>query len=82
MEQLLKDLLLSDGTAGFEENIGALISKEFAKTCDSVETDNIGNVIGKKGKGKKKIMIDAHMDEIGFAVKYISEKGYIYFIKI
>ncbi|MDR0485486.1 MAG: M42 family peptidase, partial [Elusimicrobiota bacterium] len=52
------------------------------KTCDAVEIDNIGNVIGKKGSGKKKIMIDAHMDEIGFAVKYISEKGYIYFIKI
>jgi endoglucanase len=82
MDKLLKDLLLSDGVAGYEENTAKLISQALLQNCDNVETDNIGNVIAKKGNGKKKIMIAAHMDEIGLLVKYISEKGYIYFIKI
>ncbi|MDR3281692.1 MAG: hypothetical protein LBS78_01510 [Endomicrobium sp.] len=36
--------------------------------------------MGKLGKGKKKIMIAAHMDEIGMIVKYVNEKGFIKFI--
>jgi endoglucanase len=54
----------------------------LSKTCDCVETDNFGNVIGKLGKGKKRIQIAAHMDEIGMVVKHVDEKGYIYFIKV
>jgi len=82
MEKLLKDLLMSDGISGYEENVAKIMTETLLKTCDSVETDNFGNVIGKKGKGKKKIMIAAHMDEIGMVVKHVNEKGYIYFIKV
>ena len=82
MEKLLKDLLMSDGISGYEENAGKIMSAALSKTCDSVETDNFGNVIGKKGNGKKKIMIAAHMDEIGMVVKHVNEKGFIYFIKV
>jgi endoglucanase len=82
MEKLLKDLLMSDGISGYEENTAKIMADALSKTCTSVETDNFGNVIGKLGKGKKKIMIAAHMDEIGMVVKHVNEKGYIYFIKI
>ncbi len=85
MDKLLKDLLMAAGVSGYEENAAAIMRRELSKTCDSVETDNFGNVIGKrKGKGAtpKKIMIAAHMDEIGLAVKHVDEKGFIYFIKI
>jgi endoglucanase len=82
MDKLLKDLLTSDGVSGYEENAGKIISGALSKVCDETETDKFGNVIGKKGSGEKKIMIAAHMDEIGMAVKYINEKGFIYFIKI
>ncbi|MCA6071357.1 MAG: hypothetical protein LE168_03065 [Endomicrobium sp.] len=82
MEKLLKDLLMSDGISGYEENVANIMTNALSKVCANVETDNFGNVIGKTGKGKKKIMIAAHMDEIGMVVKNITEKGYIYFIKI
>lgn len=82
MDKLLKDLLMCDGISGYEENVGKIMTETLSKTCDSVETDNFGNVIGKKGTGKKKIMIAAHMDEIGMVVKHVNEKGFIYFIKI
>jgi endoglucanase len=82
MEKLLKDLLMCDGISGYEGNTAKIMTNALSKTCNCVETDNFGNVIGKLGKGKKKIMIAAHMDEIGMVVKHVNEKGYIYFIKI
>jgi endoglucanase len=82
MEKLLKDLLMSDGISGYEENTAKIMTDSLSKMCSFVETDNFGNVIGKLGKGKKKIMIAAHMDELGRVVKHVNEKGYIYFIKV
>ncbi|GHT39167.1 peptidase M42 [Endomicrobiia bacterium] len=82
MEKLLKDLLMSDGISGYEENVAKIITNAFSGICTSVETDNFGNVIGKISKGKKKIMVASHMDEIGMVVKHIDKNGYIYFIKV
>ncbi|MDR1941728.1 MAG: M42 family metallopeptidase [Endomicrobium sp.] len=82
MEKLLKDLLMSDGISGYEENVAEIMTDALLKVSDKVETDNFGNVIAKKGKGKKKILIATHMDEIGLVVKHITKEGYIYFIKV
>jgi len=73
---------MSDGISGCEENVAKIMIDALKKAADSVETDNFGNVIAKKGKGKKKIMIAAHMDEIGMIVKHINPQGFIYFIKV
>jgi endoglucanase len=82
MEKLLKNLLMSDGISGYEENVAKIMTNALSKMCNSIEMDSFGNIIGKLGKGKKKIQIAAHMDEIGMIVKHVNEKGYIYFIKI
>lgn len=80
--ELLKELCTMDGISGFEKNIAKIMQREFRKTCDSVEVDNFGNVIGRKGNGKRKIMLAAHMDEVGLMVKHINEKGFVSFVKI
>ncbi|MDR0985109.1 MAG: M42 family metallopeptidase [Endomicrobium sp.] len=91
MDKLLNKLLLCDGVSGNEENISKIIIESFSKFCDNTETDNLGNVIGrvsinnsscKEEIKRKKIMLVAHMDEVGMLVKHISEDGFIYFIKI
>ncbi|MDR1928956.1 MAG: hypothetical protein LBQ07_02660 [Endomicrobium sp.] len=81
-DELLNNLLTSDGISGYEENVAKIITNYLSSICDNVVIDNLGNVIGKIGTGKKKIMIISHMDEIGMVVKYIDKNGYIYFIKI
>jgi len=58
------------------------MEEELKKSCYDVYRDSFGNVIGKKGKGNKKIMLAAHMDEIGLLVKHISKEGYLSFVKI
>jgi endoglucanase len=82
MDNLLKSLLISDGISGYEENISKLIISNLSKICDENKIDKFGNVVCSIGKGKKKIMICAHMDEVGMIVKYINNKGYIFFSKI
>jgi len=82
MDELLKKILLASGVSGYEREIGGIMEEELGKCCDEVKVDDFGNVIARKGSGAKKIMIAAHMDEIGLMVKHISKEGFIYFIKI
>ena len=80
--ELLKQLAETPGVPGHEDAIRALTRSELSKLCDSVKTDALGNVIGfrngKVPRGKKasgrKVMVVAHMDEIGFMVSYVEEK--------
>ncbi|MFA6129953.1 MAG: M42 family metallopeptidase [Candidatus Omnitrophota bacterium] len=82
MEALLKKILEAPGIPGYESQIAKIIYDELKKSCTEVHIDNFGNVIAKKGKGKKKIMLAAHMDEIGLMVKHITKEGFLYFIKL
>lgn len=82
MDPLLKELLDASGVSGYEEEVSSIMQRELRKSCAEANIDNFGNVIAKKGKGAKKIMIAAHLDEIGFAVKHINNEGFLSFIKI
>lgn len=77
--ELLRKLTETPGIPGREERIRALVKGELEKLADEVRVDAIGNVIAfKKGKtGNKKIMISGHMDEIGFIVSQIDDKGFL-----
>ncbi len=78
---LLTRICEAPGAPGFEKVIRALVLQELKGLTDDVRIDNMGNVIAlKKGKSsKQKIMAAAHMDEIGFIVTYIDDKGFIRF---
>jgi tetrahedral aminopeptidase len=82
MDELLRSILNAAGVSGSEKEISAIMKAELDKSCEEVYVDNIGNVIARKGHGKKKIMLAAHMDEVGLLVKHISKEGYISFVKI
>jgi tetrahedral aminopeptidase len=82
MDQLLRKILDTPGVSGYEGDIAAVMAAELKKCCDEVTTDHFGNVIARKGKGKKKVMLAAHMDEIGLIVKHIGKEGYVSFIKV
>jgi putative aminopeptidase FrvX len=80
--ELLARLCNAHGISGFEDDVTDIMKKELGKTCDRVEVDSFGNVIGVKGRGKIKIMLAAHMDEVGLMVKHIDEQGFLKFVKI
>ena len=78
--------MLSDlrGISGFEYRISDEIIKMFKPYFDEISTDALGNIIAlKKGnKGNKKIMLEAHCDEIGLLVSDIDENGFLSFVNI
>lgn len=77
--ELLKELTQAWGVAGRESRVRAIILRELEGLCDSAYVDNIGNIIAlKKGRGgedARKIMLSAHMDEVGLQVKKIENDG-------
>ena len=75
---LLKKVCEIPGTSGFEQHIRAFILQEITPLVDDISVDNMGNIIAiKKGKTPKKVMVAAHIDEIGFIVTHIDDDGFI-----
>lgn len=79
-KELLAELCTVPGAPGFEEPIRKVVLRELEGLCDEVTIDNMGNVYAiRRGASNKAAMIGAHMDEIGFMVTHIDDKGFIRF---
>ncbi|MDG1657306.1 MAG: M42 family metallopeptidase [Crocinitomicaceae bacterium] len=77
---LLNKICTTPGAPGFEQEIRTLVLNEIRDLADEVEVDNMGNVYAiKRGTGDKRVMVGAHMDEIGFIVTHIDDNGFIRF---
>ena len=79
--ELLKHLCETPGVPGHEERVRDLIREEIEGLADEVHEDPMGSLHAiRKGKGKdpERIMLLCHMDEIGFLVSHINDKGFLY----
>jgi endoglucanase len=78
---LLARICEAPGAPGFEKEIRQLVLAEIKDLADEISVDRMGNVVAlKKGRSsEKKIMAAAHMDEIGFIVTHIDDKGFVRF---
>lgn len=80
MTETIKKVLKTPGISGREHNIAQTIEKIIAPYTDKTEIDALGNLIAyKKGTGenRKKLMLAAHMDEIGFMATFIDDNGFV-----
>jgi putative aminopeptidase FrvX len=74
---LLRQLCETPGIAGREERMRALVATAMQPLVDEMQTDTLGNLVGiRRGDGPK-VMIAAHMDEIGFFVSHIDDHGFL-----
>ena len=81
----LKKLLDAPSPSGYEQPAQRVFRDYVAPLCDELTTDVMGNVIARiagTGSGLPKVMVVGHTDEIGLQVKYIDDKGYLYFAAI
>jgi endoglucanase len=77
---MLKDISTYPGVSGHEEKLAGYVAQMFEKYCSSVEIDKFYSVVGiKKGNSDmgRKVMVTAHLDEIGLMVKSIDDKGFV-----
>lgn len=82
---LLKELCTADGISGDEGEIRDIILREITPLADTVQIDNMGNILAfKKGKhpSSKKLLLSAHMDEVGFIITHINENGCLKFAPV
>jgi len=82
MFEMLKRLMETDGISGDESEVRDLIMKEIRKHVDEVTVDSIGNLIAHKKGDTPRVMLTAHMDEIGLMVKGIDSDGAIIFSRV
>lgn len=77
--RLLEELSLAFGPTGCEEEVAALIEKKIAGFCDRYVRDPMGNVLALcrfgEGDAPRRVMINAHMDEVGIMISEICEDG-------
>ncbi len=86
MKDLIKRLVETWGPSGYEDAVRALIREEVASAVDEARVDALGNLIVTKrptvaGPGLR-VMLAAHMDEIGVMVTHVDEKGFLRFTNI
>ena len=82
---ILQTLVETPGPSGSEHVIREKIKAEIAGHADEVYTDALGNLIARKGalkEGGKRIMISAHVDEIGLMVTHVDDNGFARFLPI
>ena len=77
---LLKTVCEIAGAPGFEQSVRNFVIDEIKDHVDEYNVDNLGNIYAiKRGKSDKKVMIGAHLDEIGFIVTHIDDNGFLRF---
>lgn len=81
---LIEKLCNLNGVSGNEGAVREFIINEIKDFADEITVDSMGNVIAlKKGKSnEKKVMLAAHMDEVGFIISGFTDKGYLEFKKV
>ncbi|MFZ5813832.1 MAG: M42 family metallopeptidase [Bacillota bacterium] len=79
---LLERLSNACGVPGQEDQVRAVLRDALKEHVDEMWTDVMGNLIVRKGQGPVRVMLDAHMDEVGFLVGEITEDGFLLLKKI
>lgn len=87
MRTLIEELCSIYGPTGHEERIREAISRQLDGAVDSMQTDRFGNLIARKGpttasSNGKRIMLAAHMDEIGVMVTHVDAQGFCRFTTV
>ena len=85
MKGLIQKLTETFSPSGYEEDIREVILDEIQSLADEVRVDNLGNIIARKGErtqNGRRVMLAAHMDEIGLIATHIDENGFVRFTTV
>lgn len=82
--QLLEELTNAHGGSGFEGPVRDILKRELGNLGLPMQTDRMGNLYAfrETDSGKPKVLLMAHMDEVAFIIREISDDGYLYFDQI
>jgi len=76
-EALLHELSDAAGPSGFEEDVRKIMVREMKPLADQLSYDGMGSVIARQGSSGPRIMLDAHMDELGGVIRRTTKTGFL-----
>ena len=85
MKLLIQKLVETPSPSGYESQIRAVIRAEVEGYVDEIKVDALGNLIARKGSGSqdgRKVMLSAHIDEIGIIATHVDENGFVRFTTV
>jgi tetrahedral aminopeptidase len=85
MKILIQKLVDTPGPSGYENRVRELVGKEIEPLVDEISVDRLGNLIARKGQPEAnglKIMLAAHLDELGLTATHIDEQGFVRFLPV
>ena len=85
MKLFIQKLVETPGPSGYESRVRDLVKREIEPLVDELYVDRLGNLIARKGtpgaEGAK-VMLAAHLDEVGVAATHIDEQGFVRFLPV
>lgn len=76
--ELLRELTETSGVPGYEDRIREVVRRELEPEVDELQADGMGNVVGTiEGSSDESVVVAAHMDEIGFMVRHVTDEGFV-----
>ena len=85
MKSLIQKLVETPGPSGFEYKIRDVIREVIGDAADDIRVDALGSLIARKGTKSEdgmRVMISAHMDEIGLMVTHVDSNGFVRFTSV
>ena len=81
LQSLLEELSNAAGPTGFEAPVRAIVRRELEPIADAIETDGLGSLIARfdGAHERPRVMLAAHMDELGLLIRRITDEGYLKF---
>ena len=74
---LLQEITETSGVPGYEDRVREVVRRELEPEVDRVRTDAMGNIVGTIEGGDTDVVVAAHMDEIGFMVRHVTDEGFV-----
>ena len=81
LEGLLEELSNAPGVTGHEEAVRSIVRRELSPVADAVEVDGLGSLLGRIDgtDGAPRVLLTAHMDELGLLVRRVTDEGFLTF---
>lgn len=77
LTSLLADLCAVPAPSGAESELADLLHARWASRCEEVRRDRVGNLVARVGGSGPRVLLQAHMDQVGYSVRFISEEGFV-----
>src|SRR6188472_2956982 len=77
LASLLAELCAVSAPSGAEHELADLLTSRWEPRCESLRRDPVGNLVARVGGSGPRVLVQAHMDQVGYVIRHVTEDGYL-----